>query len=71
MQCPESANGSWDPAVIKGLTPQFCNGFDANKDKKQTYSDDGTRLCTSQVNMEFKQGLRGSCSRSCEDTLVT
>ncbi|KAL9617481.1 MAG: hypothetical protein Q9160_007744 [Pyrenula sp. 1 TL-2023] len=60
----------WDPNKIKDLVKQFCTGFDPNKDKKQTFTDDGTGICTSQIIMEFTHGLSGACSKTCEDTFA-
>ncbi|KAL9621794.1 MAG: hypothetical protein Q9160_003767 [Pyrenula sp. 1 TL-2023] len=68
ISCSGPSNQAWDPATVKNLVKQFCQGFDPNKDKKQSFSDDVTGFCASKIDIEFKKGRTGSCSKSCEDT---
>lgn len=68
ISCSGPSNQAWSPATVKDLVKQFCKGFDPNKDKKQSFSDDVTGFCASNIDIEFKKGRTGSCSKSCEDT---
>ncbi|KAL9624230.1 MAG: hypothetical protein Q9160_001477 [Pyrenula sp. 1 TL-2023] len=69
VECSDPLPELWNPTTVQGLVTQFCNGFDPNQDKQQTFNDDATGICSTQIDMSFKHGQQGDCSKSCEDTL--